>query len=239
MSFGVRVDMPVQPFVAQFKRGAIQRFERAALVASDRAARSAKADIRGAMAGAGLGRLGFAIDATSDLAKGRGVLRRGAEGFSASGVVFVRSKSDRTLGTIEAYTEGAEIAPRRGGWLWIAQPDIPSRAGRYRMTPALYVSSGLEAKIGKLRFVRGISANVALLVVDNASVDAFGRPGRARGRTKRGGVRAGQVAKTFLVAFIGIRRTSRSARVDVRSIMRAAQRDLNRFIGEALEGRGS
>lgn len=235
MSIGVRFDMPVAPFVAAYRRAAIQRIESLALTASNRAAVTAKRQMRAAMSAVGLARLGQAIGATSDLDKGRGVYRRG-QGFSASGILFLRSRSERTIGTLEAYTEGADITPKTGGWLWIAQPDIPTRAGKYRMTPARYNATGLDVRIGPLRFVRGISRNVAYLVVDDTSVDAFGRPGRALRKTKTGKVRKGRVEKKFLVAFVGIRRTARTARVDPRAILRAAQRDMGTYIETRLGG---
>lgn len=226
MSFSGRFDFAPGPFVQSYRRGATQRMERAALVASDRAARQALGNIRSAMKAAGLGRLPNAIGASSDLAEGRGVFRRGGDNFSASGVVFVRGKSARTLGAIAAYTEGASITPVRGQWLWIAQPDIPSRVGKYRMTPALYDKGGFAAKIGPLRFVRGISRNVAYLVVDQTTVDPFGRRGRAKALGKRGRPLGGRVEKKFLVAFVGIKRTARVARANARAILQDAQRAL-------------
>lgn len=108
------------------------------------------------MASAGLGRLGAVVDSGSDLQK-RGAVRASGIGFSASGWVFVRSKSPRTRGAIEAYTEGAEITPRAGRWLWIPTDDIPARAGGKKITPANWEKSGLDKKIGPLVTIK--SAN--------------------------------------------------------------------------------
>jgi hypothetical protein len=202
-----------------FRRECIQRLERASLKATDRAARAALTDIRGAMAGAGLGKLGNALGAGSDLQKGRGVRRFAGGGFRASGWVYLRSRSDRAVGAIEAYTEGAEITPKRSRWLWISTDEIPRRAGRYRMTPALYNSTGLNSRIGPLVQIPGRHRGEALLIVRNVTVDRFGRRGKARRLPKRGGVGASRERRNFIVAFVGIRRTSRSARVSPRQII--------------------
>jgi hypothetical protein len=228
-----RISFGGSSLVREFQRSSIQRLERAALIATDRAATIAKNEIRSAMSGGGLGRLGFALGSTSDLQKGR-LLRRGPEGFSASGVVFVRSRSERTMGAIEAYTEGAEIGPRRGRWLWIATPDIPARSQRYRMTPARYVKNGLEQSIGPLVFIPGRHPGEALLVVRNVTVSTAGRRGSARRLPKRGGIRPGRDVKDFIVAFVGIRRTSRAARVNVRAIIAQVQQRLPELISAAM-----
>lgn len=227
--------MPPRSIFDGFRRAGEHRLEVAALNATAKAAQRAKRDIRNAMSAAGLGRLGNAIDAGSDAEK-RGTVFRQGPSWSASGYVFVRSGSPRSRGAIEAYTEGAEIAPRKGRWLWIAQPDIPQRAGRNKMTPALYIARGFEAKIGKLQFIRAKNGT-ALLIVRDATVSASGKAGSARGRTKTGRVRKGQVAQDFIVAFVGIPRTSRRARVDVRAIIRSAQQELPQLIAAEL-GRG-
>ena len=81
--------------------------ERAALIATDQAARTALSTLRAQMAGAGLGRLGNAITSTSDLRMSGRVHRRGTEGFSASGIIHLRTANERTVGAIISYTEGA------------------------------------------------------------------------------------------------------------------------------------
>lgn len=220
------------PF-AQFRRFAEQRLETAALIATDRARSIALARVRSEMKGAALGNLGSALGSGSDLEEGRGVFRYGNGGFSASGVVFVRSGSERSRGAIEAYTQGAEIAPVRGRWLWIATDQIPKRAGRLRMTPALYVKNGFEQKIGPLQFIRSVNG-YPLLVVKTASVALSGRARSAKSLNKKGLPRKGQVAKEFIVAFIGIPRTSRAARVDVLAIMREVQQQLPDLLSQAL-----
>jgi hypothetical protein len=222
----------------EFRRYCIQRLERAALIASDRAAAAALRDLRAAMAGAGLGRLGNALGYGSDLKKGRGVHRRGAEGFSASGWVYIRSRSERAVGAITAYTEGAEITPKKSPWLWISTDEIPRLVGRRRMTPALYRSGGLESRIGPLVQIAGRHGGEALLIVRNVTVDRFGRAGKAKALPKRGAVGSSRERKDFIVAFVGIRRTSRSARVHPREIMSLQQARLPEYRAAALASDG-
>lgn len=178
------------------------------------------------------GRLNQAVDGGSDLEK-RGVVRQSGVGFSASGWVHVRSQSERTLGAIEAYTAGAEIRPRRGRWLWLPTDDIPSRAGRQRMTPELWNRLGFESKVGKLVMIRSVNG-WPLLVVYGAGVSASGKARSARSLRKDGGLRKGQVAREMIVAFIGIPRTSRRARVDVPAIMKEVQAMLPGLVEQQL-----
>jgi hypothetical protein len=222
----------------EFYRNARQVMERAALKTTDQAARKAVLQMRGEIQSAGLGRLGNALGNTSDLQKGRGVRRRG-EGFSASGVVFVRSGSARSRGAIEAYTQGAEIRPVRGRWLWIPTDDIQRRAGasagRKRITPGNWSEAGLDARIGPLVPVKSVNG-YPLLVVKNAGVSEAGRPRSARSLTRGGRPRKGQRAKEFMVAFVGIPRTARAARVDVSAIMAAVRNELPLLFEQALAG---
>lgn len=206
-----------------YYRGAVQLMEQAALRATDKAARQALGDLRGQMRGAGLGRLGNAISSTSDLQKGGRIKRYPNGGFSASGVLFIRSKSPRTIGAIEAYTRGADIRPVRvrpvrGRWLWIATDEIPRVTNRERMTPDLYRKNGFEQKIGPLVQIRSVNGN-PLLVARNVGVSAAGKARSAKSLTKAGRARKGQRVKEFVVAFIGIPRTARAARVDVVQIV--------------------
>ena len=216
-----------------FYRGAIQRFEQAALKATDAAARKAKSEIRTAMADAGLGRLGQAIDATSDLRKQRGVKRYPDDGFSASGVVFIRSQSERTLGAIEAYTRGADIRPVRGRWLWIPTDNIPRIAGRKRLTPASWVKNGLDRKIGPLEMVRSVNG-YPLLVVKQTNVPMSDLKRKPRASLKNGRSPKGYAPREFLVAFVGIPFTARAARIDVSAIMRSVQAELPTLFRQAF-----
>lgn len=219
--------------VAQHYRASIQQMEMAALRAVDTGSRRALRDIRATMASASLGRLGQAIGQTSDLAKGRDVKRYANGGFSASGVLFVRSSSERTMGALEAYTQGADIRPVRSRWLWIATDEIPRVTNRQRMTPALYRANGFEQKIGPLVQIRSVNGN-PLLVAKKVGVSAVGKARSARSLTKSGRARKGQREKEFVVAFIGIPRTARAARVNVREIIGAVQNDLPALFAQEM-----
>lgn len=193
------------------------RLEAAMLITADKASRKVLADFRSKMQGAGLGRLGNALDQTSDLAKRKGVHRRAGGGISASGIVFIRSQSQRTRGTIEAYTQGAQISPRKGRWLWIPSKQIARiGAGKKRLTPGTWKASGMDAKVGPLVFVRRPNGYPLLIV----SGVGFGATGRAGSKTKRGGLKKSQVTEGSIVAFIGIPHTARAARVRVRDVVK-------------------
>ncbi|EQA97275.1 hypothetical protein [Sphingobium sp. HDIP04] len=233
--------MPIRPSLRppslnhfrDFQRGGIQRLENAALVASDRGARMVVSTLRAEMAAAGLGRLGNAITSTSDLRRSGRVHRRGAEGFSASGIVHLRTENERTVGAIISYTEGAEITPR-GPWLWIASDDLQKRVkGNFRMTPARYRAGGYESKIGPLVQIPGRHPGEALLIVRNVTTRMAGRANPRR-LPASGRVRAGRALQEQFVAFIGIRRTSRRARVNPRAILAWARSNLPFLIRQAL-----
>jgi hypothetical protein len=206
--------------------------ERVAQRVTDRAASGAKDDITTAMAGAGLGRLARVIGAGSDLRKGR--IHRSADGFSASGFVFIRgSGNPRTVGAIQAYTEGADIRPKRGSYLWIASKQIPAKAGRNRMTPELYNSTGLDQRIGPLVFVPGHHRGTAWLIVESVSVNrASGRGARALPRKRA--LRGSRSQRLFIVAFTGIRRTSRTARFNSRAITKAQADRMPQLVADEL-----
>lgn len=77
MGLRASVRGPTSQDFSDFRRFNIQRIERAALIATDRATRQAHSQLRGDMASSGLGRLGNAIGSDSDLRRGTGVHRRG------------------------------------------------------------------------------------------------------------------------------------------------------------------
>lgn len=221
-----------------FGKAIDRRLELAALEATDRAAKMAVRSIRDAMAGAGLGRLGNGLGAASDLSSGRGIHRREAGAWSASGVVFVRSRSERTRGALEAYTAGADIAPKRGRWLWVATPDLQRVAGgkgkRQRVTPGNWDALGLDRRIGPLVMLRSVNG-YPLLAVQGAGVSMTGAKGSARSLRKNGQARRGQLKRELLICFVAIPRTSRAARVDVTAIMKSVQADLPRLAAAAFE----
>jgi hypothetical protein len=213
-----RIEIPPGGFVTL--GGELKKLaDRLILDVSDRAATKLKSQVRQDMAGAGLGRLGQAITSTSDKARGGTIYRRG--GVSrASGIVYIRTKAPRTVGAIISYTEGAEITPKKGRWLYFptdqAQRLVGKGKGRRRLVPADWKSSGMEAKLGPLFRIRGSSGN-PLLVVRNVGVSEVGaRGGRPRSLTKSGRPRKGDRTAELVVVFVGIPRTSRKVRVNVR-----------------------
>lgn len=229
----IRAD--VSGFVDRYRRFCIQRLEKVALQVSHAAAVEALGEIRGRMRDAGLGRLSNAITMGSDLKKGRGVKRRGREAFSASAWIYVRGRSERTIGAIEAYTVGAEIRPVNAQWLWIATDAIPKRVNRFKMTPALYNRSGLVQSIGPLQKIEGRHPGEALLVVKNVTMRTAGG-GRARRVPQRGMIGRGREQRDVVVAFVGIKRTARAARVNVPEIIRANVAKIPNRISAAMSG---
>ena len=221
-----------------YLRSMVKRAESAALKSTDRAAKTAKARIRTEMGSARLGTLGNAFAAKSDLDRGGIQVRYGSNGgFAASGIVYVRTKSERTLGAIQAYTEGADIRPVRSNWLWIPSNDIQRLVGtglnRRRLTPRLWNERGLDKKIGRLFKVRG-SNGYPLLVVKTGAISAGGKSRSLRGRLKSGRAPKGYVNQDMVVAFIGIPFTSRAARVDVQKIIEEVRAELPKMFIEAL-----
>lgn len=216
----------------QYRRFAIQRSEAAALVATDRAALAAKGGIREDMSGARLGRLGMAIGAGSDARKNGRVHRFGNSGFSASGWTFIRSRSERTVGAIKIYSESGEILPTKG-WMWIPTDNVPKRVGRYKMTPARYMESGLASSIGPLVQIPGRHAGEVLLVVNKVSVRPSGRPNPRR-LPRTGRARAGRQAVDQLVMFVGIKRTSRPQRFSPQDRYRQQQALLPSYWHQAI-----
>lgn len=200
--------------------------------ATDRGARDGADLVRADMAQAGLGRLGGAIGAGSDFRRQR--VHQTGRGFKVSGWIHVRGRSERTLGALKIYTEGGDIAPVKGGWLWIATPEIPRLSRRRRMTPALYNANGFAQRIGPLVFVRGRHAGEALLIVRNVTVDRFGRRGKARRLPRRGAIGSTREQREFIVAFVGIRRTSRAQRVNPRRIVAATAVNQPRLLSTEL-----
>lgn len=223
----------VEAYVDQYFDGVTRDLEGALLRATQQGARRLKNSIRQAMAGAGLGRLGKAFGDTSDLAKG-GIQRRYSNGgFSASGTVYVRSKSDRTLGAIQSYVEGSTIAPVRGRWLWIPTDAMQRVAGqgknKRRLTPGNWAELGMEAKLGPLRYLKSVNG-WPLAAVENVGVSATGAARSARSLTKRGMARKGQVRKELLVCFVAIPRTSRAARIDIQALLNQVAGELPALI---------
>ncbi|WP_374411957.1 hypothetical protein [Novosphingobium colocasiae] len=220
---------PSPDAIDTYRRQVRERLERASVRAVAVTARRGRAGVRERMAAAGLGRLGNAVDANAD----RGAVHRGPDDFSTSARFFVRSRSERTLGTLAAYLQGAEIAPTRGRWLWVPTDSIPRVAKRQRVTPALWRANGLDRTIGPLVLIRSVNG-YPLLVVEAVGVDASGKKRSAKALRKSGGARKGQVRKEMLVAFIGVPRTARAARINITSILETARAELPAVLSAEL-----
>lgn len=207
-----------------YYRYSIQRAENAAVRAVTRGGRMATSQIRGAGRNAGLGTLMQAVKDTPD----RAVRRRGAEGFSVSSTLAIRTGSKRTRGAIEAYTEGATILPRRGRWLWFPTDEasrvVGSGLSRRRLTPEVYREIG--EPMGPLFRLRSINGYPLLAVKNVGKSEVGARRGRVRPLTKSGRPRKGDRLKAIAVLFVGIPKTARAARIDPRAILRDVQLQL-------------
>lgn len=127
------------------------------------------------------------------------------------------------MGAIKIYSESGEskILPTKG-WLWIPTDNVPKRVGRYKMTPARYMKSGLATSIGPLVQIPGRHSGESLLVVNKVSYRAFGRP-NPRKLPRNGRARAGRQVAEQLVMFVGITRTSRAQRFSPQDYFRQQQ----------------
>ncbi|KQZ76441.1 hypothetical protein ASE06_07525 [Sphingopyxis sp. Root214] len=94
----------------------------------------------------------------------------------------------------------------------------------------------MATKIGPPVFVLSPGGQ-ALLVVQGANLNGSGKSRSAKSLQKDSRLRKGQVATETIVAFVGIRRTSRRARVDVPAIMREAEASLPALIEQQLARR--
>lgn len=209
---------------------------------ADAFGRDSQKELRTRMVQTGLGKMAGAIRYQSSLKKRRGRNRvqrefggRGTSALTAIvrrnawSVVWNANSGDRSTGAFDAYSARSltTIKPK-GGKRWLAFPvgPVPRRAGRLKMTPALYNRSGLAQSIGPLFFLKGVSPNVAYLAVKNISVT-----GKTASKPKRlgksGGAGAGRVKKDLIIMFILIRATTRNRRIDPVAV-------LERQMGPAL-----
>ncbi|TPG13168.1 hypothetical protein [Sphingomonas oligophenolica] len=226
----IGVTTPPGYSLTPWRRDVSSKVANAAANATAKAADGARDDIRTAMQGQRLGKLSNVIGSTSDRAKKR--TKVGSDGsFDIGGFVYAKIRSARTLGAIESYVDNETTTIRPGGkWLAIAGPEIPQKVGRRKMTPALYRSAGLESSIGPLVFVRGRHPGVARLVVDTTILRSRG--GRAKATKTLRSTKSR--ARVSITAFILIRATRRSRRVDPRSIAARWQARLPQLIEREL-----
>jgi len=205
MRFQVSLSGNWQRAVEAQKRRAKEEIRRAARIAVDQAGTLALEAVREGMRSAGLGRLGFAVGESSALKK------RDPGLWAVLYAKGQRNPDSRSAGALEAYTEGVTIKAKPGSvWLAYSTPAIPKFVGLRRMTPDLYKSSGLEARLGKLMFRPTKRRGVALLIVRNVTVSP------KNGRARRAGPRAPRtrISQREIVVFVLIRYTRRAKRFD-------------------------
>lgn len=221
----------------QWRRFNEARLERAMLATTRKGAHRLEAMLREDMTGAGLAGLGRALKATSDDERGGVKVRYANGGFSVSGIVYVRSASERTRGALAAYTAGAEIRPRRGRWLWFPTDDVQRFVGkgkdRQRLTPANWAPSGMEARLGPLVPIRSVNG-YPLLAVERVGTSLAGKRRSARSLTKAGRPRKGQRIRELLIVFVAIPFTSRRARVNPRARQREVMASLPTIFRQKL-----
>lgn len=213
-----------------------RQLQKNALAMVNRGAREAKDQMRTEMAAAGLGRLGYALGSGGDR-----TVHQQPGGWSASGWVFIRSKSPRTVGAIISYTEGASIRPRKGRWLWIPTDEAYRTVGlppggetkKARLEPHLWDQTWGK-RFGPLAVIKSVNGRPLLILKQPASVSLSGRRG-IKPLLKSGRAPKGFVEKEFIVMFIAIPATSRTARVDPQAIARRAVANLGRL--GSFEGR--
>lgn len=221
MSLTLRLRPPERHIFARFRDASLSRLQRGMAKATAEAAEDARREMQGAMQATGLGRLGRALRGGSDHRLGRVGRGDGRALFRTSGWVVVRG-GERAEGAVAAYSEGAQIVPRKGRWLAYATDAIPKRSGRYRMTPARYVAAGLDQRIGPLKFIPGERPGRAYLIAEGPLT--IGDPGTHRGKARRlpKSGRTTRAKREFVIAFILVRATRRSARLDPERIAAAA-----------------
>lgn len=245
MKVALRTNFPATARAVQ--RGLFNAAVRAAHQTADEFGRKSRDSIRTAMVQTGLGKMRGSVRYASSTTKRRGVRATGGtpsrltlSGQQRAWAYVFNVGGDRSLGTFDVYSArpSTKIRPT-GGKRWLAFPvgNFPKRVGRNKITPALWMASGLKTSIGPLVFIKGVSPNVAYLAVKNISVTNK-TGGGARALGKRGGVGAGRRKRELVVAFILIRGTTRNRRIDPVSIMtrefgKAGLTFMRVFTGEA------
>lgn len=221
MKVALRTNFPATARAVQ--RGLFNQAVRAAHQTADEFGRKSQASIRTAMVQTGLGRMRGAVRYASSTTKRRQQRRDGQtparltlSGQQRAWAFVFNVGGDRSLGAFDVYSARptTQIRPT-GGKRWLAFPtgNFPRRVGRNKITPALWMASGLARSIGPLVFIKGVSPNVAYLAVKNVSVTNK-TGGGARALGKRGGVGAGRRKRELVVAFVLIRGTTRNQRID-------------------------
>lgn len=215
----------------------IQRLhKRAAFEVTDLTIQKAHKHVQAKMRSVGLGKLDRAVGWTS-------AKRKGQKDRTPYGVIFAKG-GDESLagGALEAYSRGATIKAQNfywkgtGPWLAVPTKAAPRFVGaggkRRRLTPFLWMSSGLNQKIGQLVF-KQISASRALLAVRRVSLSA--KTGQAKALGKRM-PRTRIVPKNDTVVFILIKQTRRAKRFDKDEIVGTYAARMPDYMARSLQG---
>jgi hypothetical protein len=199
----------------------------AAVIATDRASREAQQAVQAKIRGVGLGNLARAVGHTSTK-----IQRTPGDPY---GVIYAKGGDEsRAGGALEAYSQGATIRPGPGHqWLAIptnAVPKFISIGGqRRRLTPDLYLRSGLMTSIGRLEF-RPLGNNEAIWVIKRVSLSP--KTGRAKALGPR--PNRTRVVQKEVVAFVGRRVTRRARRYDKDGTVGFFARRVPAYMIEAL-----
>jgi hypothetical protein len=205
-----------------------RQLRRAEIRATHRASKEAQVAVQEKIRSVGLGKLYKAVGQTSTQAQGD----NGADPY---GVIFAKGGDESSGGgTLESYSRGSVIRPLPGGtWLAIPTAAVPKYisigGARRRLTPELYLQSGLMSSIGILEF-RPLGPDKAIWVIRRVSVSP--KTGRAKalgpGRTRT------RIVQKEIIAFIGIRVTTRAQRFDHVATVGFYGRRVPQYIEEEL-----
>ncbi len=239
----MKIDIPLPKPGALIRAGRQEfaKVARAQQIAVDKAAQGANAAVRQAIQGAGLGKLANASKFTSSLRKNRSFASSGAAGpvnqRNAYGVIYAdRGDESRSGQALIQYSTGGSIRPKPGNQ-WLAFPSkavkkiVGFGVNRSRLTPATWVSSGLERRLGKLHF-RAINSQRAILFV--TGVDTLKRNGLAVPRGKRRS--KARVQQKAVTIFELRRETFRSKRFDPGPIARYWSDQVPSLIAAEIKG---
>jgi hypothetical protein len=187
----MRITVSIEGDLAGMMAREVRAAERAVTLGVHATGASLQADLRAQVAAARLG---------ADLTKSVRKRNYPSSGQSISAASLVYSKASKLL---DSFDRGSVIRSRRG--LWLAIPLAPAggrrslrnnRSGRFEgLTPAVW-----ERRNGqRLRFVYLGKAR-ALLVADDARLNAKGRATRKGGKRRRDGILTGaQTVPVFLL----------------------------------------
>ncbi len=201
----------------------------AAIAATDHASKEAQRGIQERIVSTGLGRLSRAVGQSSTKLQRK-------SGGDPYGVIFAKGGDDSLAGgALESYSRGSTIKPGAGKQYLTfptrAVPRFISIGGkRQRLTPALYIKSGLTTSIGKLVF-RPLANGNAIWVIQKVSLSP--KTGRAKAlgsrRTRT------RIVQKEVIAFIGIRVTRRAQRFNKDGVVSFYARRVPRYMTEFLE----